>query len=127
MSKLLYHFLVLNLTAWLAAIFLSIFFKNPIPDFALFSLTIELACLGLAAGLTLVSAISAKAGKNASLLPVLGFPLIIPTLLLVIKLSINALDQLGWDLAWPHIFTLLAIDSIMIALSFILFPYLWRQ
>lgn len=126
-SKLLYHFLVLNLTAWMAVFFLSVFFRNPIPGFGLFALTLELACLGLASGLTLVAAISARAGKNAGLLPVLGFPLIIPTLLLVIKLSVNALDQLGWELALPHIFSLVALDSVMIALSFILFPYLWRQ
>jgi heme exporter protein B len=111
----------------MALFFLSVFFKNPIPDFGLFALTVELACLGLASGLTLVSALSAKAGKNAGLLPVLGFPLILPTLLLVIKLSVNALDQLGWDLARPHIFSLLALDTIMVALSFMLFPYLWRQ
>ncbi len=127
MSKLLYHFLILNFIAWMALFFLSVFFRNPIPDFGLFALTVELACLGLASGLTLVSALSAKAGKNAGLLPVLGFPLILPTLLLVIKLSVNALDQLGWDLALPHIFSLLALDTIMVALSFMLFPYLWRQ
>jgi heme exporter protein B len=127
LSKLLYHFLILNFIAWMALFFLSVFFKNPIPDFGLFALTVELACLGLASGLTLVSALSAKAGKNAGLLPVLGFPLILPTLLLVIKLSVNALDQLGWDLARPHIFSLLALDTIMVALSFMLFPYLWRQ
>jgi heme exporter protein B len=126
-SKLLYHFLILNITAWLAFFFLSVFFKNPFSDWKVFGLTIELACLGFASGLTLVSAIASKAGKNASLLPVLGFPLIIPTILLAIKLSLNALDQLGWDLAWPHILSLLGLDAIMVALSFILFPYLWRQ
>jgi len=125
-SKLIYHFLMLNVTSWLAWIFLSVFFQNPVKDQGLFAIAIELSALGLAAGLTLVSAISAKAGKNSTLLPVLGFPLIIPTLLFAIKLSINALDALGWDLAFSHIITLLSLDSIMIALSFILFPYLWR-
>jgi heme exporter protein B len=125
-SKLIYHFLMLNVTSWLAWFFLSVFFTNPVQDVGLFAVAIELACLGLAAGLTLVSAISAKAGKNSSLLPVLGFPLIIPTLLFVIKLSVNALDSLGWDLALPHIATLASLDCIMVALSFILFPYLWR-
>ncbi len=126
LSKLIYHFIMLNITSWLSWIFLSVFFQNPVQDVGLFSLAIELACLGLSAGLTLVSAISAKAGKNSTLLPVLGFPLIIPTLLFVIKLSVNALDALGWDLAWPHILTLASLDCIMIVLSFILFPYLWR-
>ena len=126
LSKLIYHFIMLNITSWLSWIFLSVLFHNPVQDTGLFALAIELACLGLSAGLTLVSAISIKAGKNSTLLPVLGFPLIIPTLLFVIKVSINALDALGWDLALPHIITLVSLDCIMIVLTFILFPYLWR-
>lgn len=126
-SKLIYHFLMLNLTSLLAWAFLSLLFGNKVQDNGLFFCILELACLGLSSALTLVSAVSARAGKNAGLLPVLGFPLLIPTLMLVAKLSIIALDDLGWDLAWKNIWTLLGIDSIMVSLSFVLFPYLWRH
>ena len=127
LSKLIYHFIMLNLTSWMAWIFLSVFFHNPIKDQLLFFITVELGCIGLSAALTLVAAIAAKAGKNASLLPVLGFPLVIPTLVLVVRLSVTSLDMLDWTVAWQNIFTLCGLDSIMLALSFILFPYLWRN
>ncbi len=126
-SKLIYHILMLNITSLMAWLFLSVLFGNPVQDSWMFFVVIQLACVGMASALTLVSAISAKTGKNAALLPVLGFPLLIPTLLLVTRLSVTALDDLGWDMAWKNIWTLCGMDSIMIALSFILFPYLWRS
>ena len=127
LSKLVYHFLMLNLTSWLAWAFLSVFFKNPVQDDKLFFITVELGCLGLSSALTLVSAIAAKTGKNGALLPVLGFPLVLPTMLLAIRLSVTALDRLDWGVAWQNIFTLCGLDAIMVGLSFILFPYLWRS
>lgn len=127
LSKLIYHFLILQITSGLAWLFLSLFFPNPVQDHLLFFIAVELACLGLSAGLTLVSAIASRAGSNASLLPVLGFPLVIPTLLFVIRISVTAIEGLDWEIAIKNILTLLGIDCIMIALSFILFPYLWRQ
>ena len=126
-SKLIYHFLMFSVTGWLTWFLLSVFFRNPVQDTCLFSIALELGSLGLAAGLTLVSAISSKAGKNSTLLPVLGFPLLIPTLLLVIRLSITALDGLDWSVAYNNMLTLAGLDAIMIALSLILFPYLWRS
>jgi heme exporter protein B len=127
LGKLAYHFLMLCLTAFIAWGFLSLFFGNPIQDTGMFVFVVLLACLGMASALTLVSAIASKARRNSALMPVLGFPLLNPTLMLVVKLSLVALDDLGWDLAWKNIATLCALDLIMIALSLVLFPYLWRR
>jgi len=127
LSKLIYHWVMLNLTSMMAWVFFSVLFGNPVQDNWMFFCVIQLGCIGIASSLTLVSAIAAKTGKNSSLLPVLGFPLLIPTLLLVTRLSVTSLDALGWDMAWKNIWTLCGLDSIMIALSIILFPYLWRS
>lgn len=127
LGKLTYHFMMLCLTGFIAWGFLSLFFGNPVQDMGMFAFVVLLACLGMASALTLVSAISSRARRNASLLPVLGFPLLIPTLMLVVKLSLVALDDLGWDFAWKNIATLCALDLIMLVLSLILFPYLWRR
>jgi len=127
LGKLAYHFLMLCLTAFIAWGFLALFFGNPIQDAGMFCVVVLLACLGMASALTLVSAIASRARRNSALLPVLGFPLLIPTLMLVVKLSLIALDNLGWDFAWKNIATLCALDLIMVSLSLILFPYLWRR
>jgi heme exporter protein B len=127
MGKLLFHFLMLCLTSFIAWFFLSLFFFSPVQDPVLFILLILLACLGISSALTLVSAIAARARRNAALLPVLGFPLIIPTLILVVRVSLIAIDGLDRTLAWKNILTLGALDLIMLSLSLLLFPYLWRR
>lgn len=126
-SKLVYHFFTFSVCSLFTWFLLSVFFRNPVQDPLLFFVGVELGSLGLAAGLTLISAISARAGKNQALLPVLGFPLILPTLLIVIRLSAIALDGLDWSVGYRHILTLISLDAILIALSVLLFPYLWRS
>lgn len=126
-GKLTYHFIMLCLTAFIAWGCLSLFFGNPVQNGGMFSFVVLLACLGMASALTLISAIASRARRNSSLLPVLGFPLLIPILMLVVKLSLLALDDLGWDIAWKNIITLCALDMIMLALSLVLFPYLWHR
>jgi heme exporter protein B len=127
MGKLIYHFVMLFLTALVVWGFLGLFFGSPVQDNAMFLTVIFLACLGISSALTLVSAVAARARRNSSLLPVLGFPLLIPTLMLVVRLSVTSLDALGWDMAWKNFATLCSLDLIMVSLSFILFPYLWRS
>jgi len=58
---------------------------------------------------------------------VLSFPIILPMLTLLIKLSKVAVDGLGWSAAQDEIITLLGIDLLVIALSYLLFPYLWKS
>lgn len=127
LGKIVFHFLMLCFTSLASWGFLSLFFRNPVQDNFLFFLLILLACLGISAALTLVSAIAAKVRRNTALLPVLGFPLIIPSLILVVRVSLIALDQLDRSLAWKNVLTLAALDLIMLSLSLLLFPYLWRR
>jgi len=48
-------------------------------------------------------------------------------LLMTIRLAKNALDGLDWSVSTDEISTLLSIDLIVITLSYLLFPYLWRS
>jgi len=86
-----------------------------------------LGAVGFATTLTLVSGIAAKAGGNgATLMAILSFPLMVPMLLLLIKVSKNALDGLDRGLSQQSILTLLALNMIVGATSYLLFPFLWR-
>ena len=58
---------------------------------------------------------------------VLGFPVIIPLLIVLIKLSKNAMDGLDRSVSYDEIIVLLAINAIVIAVSLLLFPYIWRD
>jgi heme exporter protein B len=86
-----------------------------------------LGALGFSSTLTMISAIAAKAGNNAVLMAVLGFPVILPMLLLLIKVSKNAMDGLDRAASIEEIFTLLAINLIVVSVSYLLFGFLWRS
>jgi len=75
---------------------------------------------------TFLAAIAAKAQQNAAIMAVLGFPIIIPQLLLLMRLSNAAFAPL---LTIPVVTVLLlvALDVMVILLAVILFPYLWKD
>ena len=104
----------------------SIFVGNLIQDYPLFLLTLLLGSFGFSSLLTMVSAIASKSNNNFTLMAILSFPIMMPLLMVLIKLSKNAIDGLEhWDL--NYLLVLVFINVIIIALSFVLFRYLWRE
>lgn len=126
-AKVIYNFLLLLFVGFLGLEFYSLVLGNPIQDIGLYAICLFISILGFAVVLTMVSAIAAKAGNNSTLMAVLSFPILIPLLLFAIKLSKNALDGLDWSVSFDEIYTILALDIIVIAISYILYPFLWRN
>ncbi|MEQ9166034.1 MAG: heme exporter protein CcmB [Fulvivirga sp.] len=126
-ARIMYNALLLILVALLGFLFYSIILGNPVINTWLFLTIILLASVGFSSTLTLISAIASKAGNNQTLMAVLGFPIILPMLLMVIKVSKNAIDGLELSASLDELITLLAINIIVGAVSFLLFPYLWRS
>ncbi len=58
---------------------------------------------------------------------VLSFPIIIGILLLAIKITKNALDGIDRSASYDEILNLIAINCILTALAYLLFPYVWRS
>ncbi len=58
---------------------------------------------------------------------VLSFPVILAILLMAIKLTKNALDGLDRSASMDELLNLLAINCILTALAYLLFPYIWRS
>ncbi|MEL6843382.1 MAG: ABC transporter permease, partial [Bacteroidota bacterium] len=86
-----------------------------------------LGAFALAANLTLVTAISAKAQNQSTLVAVLSFPLIVPLLLMLVQLSDSALTGTGANQGEGFLSFLLALTGVLIGVSVILFPFLWRE
>lgn len=100
------------------------------PEFNLWLLypSFILGCVGLASALTMVSAIASSAGNNAALMAVLGFPVVIPLLLLVINAFKMALKvEIATMQLIKSLTSIFLIDAVVIVLAVILFPYLWRK
>ena len=127
LSKIIYNsglMLVLSLTGFGVYAFVM---GNPVGDLWMYLVTIFLSSIGFASSLTMVAGIASKAENNGALMAILSFPVIIPMLLMVMKLAKNALDGLDRGSSSEEVMILLALDAIVVSLSLILFPYLWRS
>ena len=127
LSKIIYNVFLLCVLAFVNLFFYTLFIGNIIENMSLFILCLFLGSAGLAAVMTLISAIAAKAAENAALMAILAFPVIIPLLITIIKFSKNAIDGFGFDNNYNYAVILLSIDVMVAALGFLLFPYLWRD
>lgn len=127
LSKLLYNFILMLLLAFIGFGIYILFLLNPVQNIPLYLLSLVLGALGFSGVLTLVAGIASKAENTGSLMALLSFPIIIPMLLMLMRLSKNAMDGLAFSVSKDEIMTLVGIDIIVIALSFILFPYLWKS
>ena len=96
-------------------------------NYNLFLLAVLLGSTSISSTLTMVSAIAAKTNNNIGILSILAFPILIPSLLLSIQFSNLAIIGGTADLAGEFILFLSLINLLIIILSFLLFPYLWRE
>ena len=127
LSKIIYNSGMLLLLSILSFGAFTLFAGNPVKDTGQFFLAILLGSIGFSITFTFVAAISAKASNSATLMAILSFPLVIPVILTLLKISANALRLMQDTAIWKDILTLVAIDLLMIAMAFILFPFLWRD
>jgi heme exporter protein B len=105
----------------------SLLFELEIANKTAFLLSLVLGVTGFASTLTLVSSIASKARGNAALVAILGFPLLFPLILTVINASGHSIEHSEWEGIQGSLILLSALNIILIALSYILFPYLWRE
>lgn len=126
-AKILYNSLLLLVISTLGYFVYSVVLGNPVQDQGLFIANIVLGSVGFSCSLTMVAGIAAKAGNNATLMAILSFPVILPMLIMIISISKNAMDGLDIGSSYNDILTLAAIDAIVVVLSLLLFPYLWRS
>ncbi|MEL7021359.1 MAG: heme exporter protein CcmB [Bacteroidota bacterium] len=127
LSKIMYNALLLVVLSILSWGVFSLVTIQPVKDTGLFFVALLLGGLGFSITLTFVSAISAKANNSATLLAILGFPLVIPILLTLLKISANALRLIQDTAVDTDILILVAIDILLLGLAVIMFPFLWRD
>ena len=126
-SKILYNAGLMLILSGLGFGFYALVMGNPVEDGTLFVGNVLLGAVGFSSTLTMIAGIAAKAQNNGTLMAVLSFPVMLPMLLMLIKISKNALDGLDRSASGGEVVTLLAINAIVLVLSYILFPYLWRS
>lgn len=105
-----------------------IFLNNPVSHAWQFLGIVLLGGASLSLVFTLMSAIAAKAQHNAALMAILGFPVILPQLLLLMRLSKTAFNEVFNTGAVLQISGLIiGLDILIVVMAVILFPYLWKE
>lgn len=127
LSKIIYNIVLLLALSLVGFLIYAVMMGNPVQNIGMYLTAIILGAVGFSATLTMVAGIASKAENTSTLMAVLSFPIILPMLLMLIRLSKNAMDGLEWNTSYDEILTLLGIDGIVIALSYLLFPFLWRS
>ncbi len=124
-AKILYNASLMTILGLAGFGIFVLFMGNPLVHTGLFLLNLFLGMLGFASVLTLVSAIASRARNNFTLMAVLGFPLILPMLLLLIRVSSTALT--GGSAGVSDILISALLIIITVILSNLLFPYIWKE
>ncbi len=126
-SKIIYNIGLLFILCVLNYLAMTIVYESPVKRLELFWLILFLGSVGFSITFTFVSAIASKADNSSTLMAILTFPIVIPILGILMTLSANALGLIT-DTAYTNdIYTLLAIDGILLGLAVILFPFLWKD
>ncbi len=127
LSKIFYGFLLCSGICGAGFLFFSLLLTNPIQDAPLFFLTLALAAYGFSASLSILSALASKTNNSSVVMAVLSFPVIIGILLMSIKITKNCIDGLDRASSLDELLTLAAINLLVTAVSYLLFPYIWRS
>ncbi len=127
-AKLLYNMLLMLCMSVLSLILYALFLGMPVEKAGVFTGLTLLGGASISLVFTLMSAIAAKAGQNAALMAILGFPVILPLLLLLIRLSKTAFNEVFREGAVLQLAGLISgLDALVIVLALLLFPYLWKD
>ena len=86
-----------------------------------------LLSLGMAAALTIISAIIARAYARGALSAVLSFPIILPIIVLGVDMLRRGADGKGLGVMLDEIALVSGYVVVVIALSYILFDLLWKE
>jgi heme exporter protein B len=127
LAKLLFNALlmaVMSLANWLL---FSTLLGNPVIHWGAFLGINLLGGLSLSLVFTFLSAIAARAQQNAALMAIMGFPVIIPQLMLLIRISSIVFSDVIQAGLTGAVLLLAGLDLLVVAMAVVLFPFLWKD
>jgi heme exporter protein B len=126
-AKLIYNTIYMAVIGAINLMLFNFFIGFPAINKPLFIGLFLLGAISFGLLFTFLSAIVSKVNNNTTLLAVLGFPLVFPLILILSDLSISLFLPVlvkGWN---QFFIALLAMDALIVGLSLVLFPYLWKE
>jgi heme exporter protein B len=126
LAKLVFNSVLMLLMSFLSLFLFSLFLGNPIKKVPQFIGLVLLGGWSLSLVFTFLSAIAAKAQQNAAIMAILGFPIIIPQLMLLMQLA-NTVFSDKTAIAASTLLLIVMLDVLVVMLAVILFPFLWKE
>jgi heme exporter protein B len=126
LSKLLFNALLMLVMSLLSTILFSLFLTYPVQKTAAFIGLVFLGGWSLSLVFTFLAAVAAKAQQNAAIMAILGFPILIPQLLLLMQVS-STVFKASNVIPLANVLLLLASNGLVVLLAVILFPFLWKD
>lgn len=127
LSKIIYNAILMLILSLICFAFYSLFMGNIVDNLPLFGLIVVLGSIGISSLLTMISAIASKANNNFTIMAILAFPIIMPILITIIHLSKSVIDGTDFTYNLKYFSVLFSLDMIVAILSYMLFPYLWKD
>ncbi|MCK7559760.1 heme exporter protein CcmB [Chitinophaga sedimenti] len=126
-AKLIYNVILMLFMSIMSLVCCTMLLGNPIISPYYFIGVVMLGGLSLSLIFTMLAAIASQASQNAALMAIMGFPLIMPFLMLLGNISRTAFEPVLQP-GLVYMFCLLGgLDVLVIGLALILFPYLWKE
>lgn len=127
-AKIIYNVCLMIGMSLVSLLLYAVFLNNPVSNALQFTGIVVLGGASISLVFTLMSAIAAKANQNAALIAILGFPVILPLLLLLMQLSKAAFNEIFREGALLQLTGLIiGLDLLIIGMAIVLFPYLWKE
>lgn len=123
--KWLLNVILLMLLSVVVTALLGLFLNMRIANVLMLGLCLLLGGFGLAATVTLLAAVIAKASARSALFAALAFPVVFPQLVIAMLATEQALTGAPWRAALPQLQGLGAYAVAMTAAALFLFPYVW--
>lgn len=130
LSKVVYNAFLVALLNLVSVFFFIVFFGMTalegvnLPQFVL---GILLGSTGLGLALTFIAGLAYKSGTGGGLVAVLGFPVVIPILITMVRYTTFALEGKMFIENSLNLLVLVVLNIVSLVLAYVLFPYLWRD
>jgi heme exporter protein B len=126
-ARMIFNAMLMLLMNLISLLLFTLLLGSPISHLLLF---IGISCFGacsISFVFSFLAAIAARAQQNAALMAILGFPLVITQLMLLMRISNLAFSDVFQSGLISIILLLAGFDIMVVLLSVILFPFLWKD
>lgn len=126
LSKILFNGILLSITSLINYVVYALFMEDLVLSHEVFILALILGSFALSSVACMASAIAAKAGQ-LRLTTVIGLPIVLPALMIIVRFSMMSVQGKTLVDASGYLLATVGLNVVIVGLSYLLFPYLWRD